>query len=99
MSAEKEIFNFSNNENRWNIINDDVMGGISQSSFSITDDGYAVFEGNLSPENNGGFASARIKLNGEDLTNFDGVIIRAKGELGWNGLSGKIQNRSRLERI
>ena len=40
------------------VINDDVMGGVSRSRLSVKD-GAMVFEGELSLENNGGFASCR----------------------------------------
>ena len=40
----------------WNIVNDDVMGGISRSSLSMNDENNLIFSGYLSLENNGGFA-------------------------------------------
>ena len=43
----------------WSPINDGVMGGISQSSLRQDLAGFAVFEGIVSLENNGGFASVR----------------------------------------
>jgi monofunctional biosynthetic peptidoglycan transglycosylase len=82
MNSEIEIFNFNskNSSGNWRIINDVVMGGISKSSFTIKEDGTAVFEGKLSPDNNGGFASARTELEKLDDTEYSGVIIRAKGD-------------------
>ncbi len=82
MNNEIEIFNFDSdiNTGNWRIINDVVMGGISKSSFTIKEDGTAVFEGKLSPDNNGGFASVRTELENLSLDEFDGVIIRAKGD-------------------
>ena len=46
----------------WNIVNDDVMGGISTSYLSVSDEKNLIFNGNLSLENNGGFASSRLGL-------------------------------------
>jgi len=46
----------------WNIVNDDVMGGISTSYLSVSDEKKLIFNGNLSLENNGGFASSRLGL-------------------------------------
>ncbi len=82
MNNEIEISNFNSNNThgKWRIINDVVMGGISKSSFTIKEDGTAVFEGKLSPDNNGGFASARTELENFDDTEFSGVIIKAKGD-------------------
>lgn len=43
----------------WQPINDGVMGGVSISQIRFDLDGHAVFEGVVSLENNGGFASVR----------------------------------------
>lgn len=43
----------------WQPINDGVMGGVSVSTMRFESVGYAVFEGEVSLENNGGFASVR----------------------------------------
>lgn len=44
---------------QWQAINDGVMGGVSVSRLRFDPAGYAVFEGDVSLENNGGFASVR----------------------------------------
>jgi hypothetical protein len=43
----------------WQAINDGVMGGVSVSRLRFDVAGHAVFEGEVSLENNGGFASVR----------------------------------------
>jgi NADH dehydrogenase [ubiquinone] 1 alpha subcomplex assembly factor 1 len=43
----------------WSPVNDTVMGGVSSSRVTGSGVGTALFEGNLSLENNGGFASIR----------------------------------------
>lgn len=43
----------------WQAINDGVMGGVSASRMRFDLAGHAVFEGEVSLENNGGFASVR----------------------------------------
>ena len=48
----------------WTTVNDPVMGGMSTSRVTFGDAGL-VFSGNVSLENNGGFASARSPLNPE----------------------------------
>jgi len=58
--ASPPLLDFSRSEvvqTFW-LINDDVMGGVSKSRISSTD-GAMVFEGEVSLENNGGFASFR----------------------------------------
>ena len=43
----------------WGAIDDRVMGGVSSSRMRYEPTGHAVFEGNVSLERNGGFASIR----------------------------------------
>jgi NADH dehydrogenase [ubiquinone] 1 alpha subcomplex assembly factor 1 len=63
------ITDFSNlASQKWRITNDGVMGGLSESHFQINADGNAVFLGEISLKNNGGFASVK---NHESL-NLDG---------------------------
>lgn len=45
--------------NAWHAIDDRVMGGISRSTMRHDPAGHAVFEGTVSLERNGGFASVR----------------------------------------
>lgn len=66
--------------NNWLVINDVVMGGVSQSSFQVTESGTAVFSGVVSLENNGGFASANLKPSQFDLSDCDGIRFRVKGD-------------------
>ena len=61
------------NPGSWQIVNDGVMGGIS-SSRMVEADGVLNFEGELSLENNGGFASAR-RLVDADLSFEDFVPV------------------------
>ena len=61
-TAERILIDFKNTDERknWQIINDDLMGGVSQSEIIINDTGTATFQGRISLENNGGFASKLI---------------------------------------
>ncbi|PSP18146.1 MAG: NADH:ubiquinone oxidoreductase [Cyanobacteria bacterium QS_8_64_29] len=65
----------------WGALDDAVMGGVSESSFSMAGDS-AVFAGNVSTENNGGFASVRTRNFDPplDLSDCDGVRLRVKGD-------------------
>lgn len=45
--------------NAWHAIDDRVMGGVSLSTLRHDPDGHAVFEGQVSLERSGGFASVR----------------------------------------
>jgi Complex I intermediate-associated protein 30 (CIA30) len=65
----------------WGALDDVVMGGVSASSFQLVD-GAALFTGNVSTANSGGFASIRTR-NFEpaiDLSNFTGIELRLKGD-------------------
>ena len=64
----------------WNIVNDDVMGGISTSYLSVSDEKNLIFNGNLSLENNGGFASSRLGLKKNILKGVKSFTIRIKGD-------------------
>ena len=56
--TEQVLFSFETDEgpDRWTIVNDGVMGGLSRSRILVSDERTVVFEGRLSLENNGGFA-------------------------------------------
>lgn len=67
-------------EARWNIVNDGVMGGRSSSDVELTEDNTALFSGFLSLENNGGFASVRGRFPTLDLSAYEGVTLRVRGD-------------------
>ncbi len=52
-------FDAANSVAQWHPINDGVMGGKSSSRMRLSGKGHAVFEGIVSLENRGGFASIR----------------------------------------
>lgn len=79
---EKILFDFTSEDREadWVIVNDGVMGGLSQSNIKFTDDSTAVFSGNLSLENYGGFASTRTKPMSFELAGFSGILLRVRGD-------------------
>lgn len=66
-------------ENQWRIVNDVVMGGLSSSTVIVKDD-KIVFTGNVSLENNGGFASLRSPVKDYGFQEFSGIEIKIKGD-------------------
>ena len=64
----------------WRTVDDVVMGGVSRSRIHRTEDGTAVFEGTLSLENNGGFASVRTLTEPPDLSGCKDVVVRVRGD-------------------
>jgi len=65
---------------RWTITNDVVMGGKSQSQMILTPNGTSLFQGSLSLENQGGFASARLENLTANLSPYTGISIRGRGD-------------------
>ncbi len=65
---------------RWRVVNDEVMGGLSRSQLTISSDGFAVFQGTVSLENNGGFASVRTESADFALTGKKGLLLKIKGD-------------------
>lgn len=76
-----EIESFSPSDHLyWQIINDGVMGGLSESQMQISDEETGVFRGKVSLENNGGFASTRALLKTAVTTDFAKVELKVKGD-------------------
>jgi len=65
---------------KWQAVNDGVMGGVSEGRFSITPDKTMEFSGRLSLENNGGFASVQTKLTDLNINARDTLVVRVKGD-------------------
>lgn len=78
----RPLFNFkdSNSSAQWQVVNDGVMGGRSTSRVERTADGTLRFSGNLSLENNGGFASMRSRPRTLGLSRNDSIRLRVKGD-------------------
>ena len=76
--TELTLIDFSNaSAAGWQIVNDSVMGGISRSTLQLHEDGYALFSGTVSLENNGGFASVRTRAQAPmDLSDFEGLSVQ-----------------------
>ena len=79
--ATRMIVDFAEPETaRWTIVNDGVMGGRSSSDVELTEENTALFSGILSLENNGGFASVRGRFPTLDLSAYEGVTLRVRGD-------------------
>lgn len=84
-TTEKQLFDFSTNPAQidviWGALDDVVMGGVSESGMKVGDRA-ALFSGNVSTVNSGGFASVRTRnldpvLN---LAGYTGIQLRVKGD-------------------
>jgi len=63
----------------WYAVNDTVMGGVSNGDLSFEEE-TMVFEGNVSTDSNGGFASVRSPQDEMDLSMYQRVLIRLKSD-------------------
>ena len=82
VASEKILFDFRATTHlpEWQIVNDDVMGGESTSRFEFVTNGWAVFSGTVSLENNGGFASVRSSPIAQNLHGYDVLALRVRGD-------------------
>lgn len=77
-----DLFSFADpsSASQWQAVNHGVMGGRSKGRFRMTDEGHMQFYGDLSLENNGGFASVRSRGRQMGLKAGDEIVIRVKGD-------------------
>ena len=64
----------------WQVVDDIVMGGLSNGQLSLNSDGNGVFKGNVSIENNGGFSSIQLNLEGVETANNQIIELQLKGD-------------------
>ncbi|MDZ8263635.1 CIA30 family protein [Nostoc sp. ChiQUE01b] len=84
-AKEKLIFDFTKPsaelKDNWGALDDVVMGGVSASNIQLVEN-TALFAGNVSTANSGGFASVRTKNFDPpfNLSSYEGVKLRVKGD-------------------
>ncbi len=77
--TERTLFDFRDTS-AWASVDDPVMGGLSTSALQRSPAGVGVFSGVVSLENSGGFASARAEMDPLDLSAYDGLRLRVRGD-------------------
>lgn len=65
---------------QWQAVNDDIMGGESISTATITADLHMLFSGTLSLDNHGGFASLRSQPSPLGLAKDSVIVVRLRGD-------------------
>ena len=82
LTGELILFDFSSkaNTNGWSIVDDRVMGGRSQGYLALNNEGHALFSGDVSLENNGGFSSLRYQFDTQNVRGYSTASIRLKGD-------------------
>lgn len=82
LMSSKIIFDFNKKSSlqNWVIVDDVVMGGESSGSFKLNEDGFGVFQGRISLDNNGGFSSLRYRFQKIAVENYTQIVIKLKGD-------------------
>ncbi|WP_104735788.1 CIA30 family protein [Hanstruepera ponticola] len=73
-------FNTDSKANDWLVVDDVVMGGRSDGNFYVDENGYGIFEGNISLENNGGFSSVRYECSTIAVHDYSKIRLHVKGD-------------------
>tara|TARA_B100000686_G_C16022083_1_gene586471 strand:- start:37 stop:555 length:519 start_codon:yes stop_codon:yes gene_type:complete len=68
------------NSVEWMVVNDNVMGGVSSSRVRIYPEGYMEFDGNVSLDYGGGFASVRSSYENWEIGKYEGFVIKVWGD-------------------
>jgi monofunctional biosynthetic peptidoglycan transglycosylase len=81
-APEVPLFAFASPDTaaEWQVVNDGVMGGVSDGRFRITERQTLEFSGTLSLENNGGFASVRSRPRTLGLQTGGTLVVRMRGD-------------------
>jgi hypothetical protein len=76
------LFDFNENADisSWRVVDDVVMGGVSSGNFELSPEGHALFYGDVSLDNGGGFSSVRYRFQGTEVTPDTKVRIRLMGD-------------------
>ncbi len=64
----------------WQIVGDTIMGGKSNGTFKINEPGNAVFQGEVSIENNGGFSLVRHRFAQINVMRSQKILLKIKGD-------------------
>ena len=73
-------FTGNSNLSDWYIVNDVVMGGRSDSGIFLNGENCAVFKGNVSLENNGGFAMVKHIFDPIRIDSHSKIVMKVKGD-------------------
>ena len=76
------LFDFSESSrpDRWQVVNDGVMGGLSKGKFKVSENGTALFTGTVSLENSGGFSSVNYDTEKIVVEGFTTLSLYLKGD-------------------
>jgi hypothetical protein len=81
MVSPDYLYDFTSKSTKdWSVVNDGVMGGLSEGYYTVNEDGNGVFKGEVSLENNGGFTSIRKTVDFTDAQAYKKIVLRLKGD-------------------
>jgi len=82
LTSSITLFDFSAEQNldRWAVVNDGVMGGLSKGALEVTPEGHGRFSGTVSLENYGGFTSIRCAVADISVSEGSKIQLRIKGD-------------------
>jgi hypothetical protein len=80
MTTDLIVFTGADSVAAWSPVDDRVMGGRSTSRLRHDPAGHAVFEGSVSPENNGGFASVRTLAMDWGAPSASAYVLQVNGD-------------------
>jgi hypothetical protein len=80
--ASRRLFDFNSPEELgcWEIVNDGIMGGVSESRITVSAESLMTFQGTVSREHNGGFASVRTYPQTFELSGYAGLRLLVRGD-------------------
>lgn len=64
----------------WRVVDDGVMGGLSQGKLKVDNEGNGLYSGTVSTENNGGFSSLRYRFDAIEASEDQSIVLRIKGD-------------------
>ena len=81
-AQDRVLFKFDDSQaaKSWRTVNDGVMGGRSDGRLKVNSNKFMEFYGNLSLENNGGFASVRARADKLNLKTGESIALRVRGD-------------------
>lgn len=81
MASPDYLYDFTSKSAKdWSVVNDGVMGGLSEGYYTVNEEGNGVFKGEVSLENNGGFTSIRKTVDFTDAQAYKKIVLRLKGD-------------------
>ncbi len=68
------------NNQKWYVVDDGVMGGLSRGKIQMNDTGNLEYSGTVRTENNGGFSSIRYEFGAKNASNYTFLVLKVKGD-------------------